>query len=99
MNILEKLEKFYYSLWKHLSYVYEDKRRTNIETKNYFNCEIVCNTGGLFLKKYYGYISKNDYDSFLNGNLEGSLKVLDYYSDDQSFIINKKSIISLNVIE
>ena len=95
MNVIEK---FYANLWNRLSYL-EDKRRTNIETKNYFNCEIVCNTGGLFLKKYYGYINKNDYDSFLNGNLGGSLKVLDYYSDDLSFIINKKSIVSLNITE
>jgi len=35
-----------------------------VEPDGYIIAEIKCDTNGLFLKNYYGYISENDYDDF-----------------------------------
>ena len=67
-----------------------------VEPDGYIIAEIKCDTNGLFLKNYYGYISENDYDDFLAGNLNGALIILHPYENDKSITVNSQSILSIN---
>lgn len=73
------------------------KKIIDIKSDDYLIAEITCNTGGLFLKKYYGYISKKDYNDFLLGALVGTLSVLHPYENGKSIVININSILSINI--
>lgn len=67
-----------------------------IEPDGYVIAEIKCNNSGLFSKNYYGYISENDYDDFLAGDLKGALIVLHPHEYGKSVTVNSQSIISIN---
>ena len=66
------------------------------EPDGYIIAEIKCDTSGLFLKNYYGYISENDYDDFVSGELNGALIVLHPYENGKSVTVNSNSILSIN---
>lgn len=67
-----------------------------VEPDGYIIAEIKCDTNGLFLGNYYGYISENDYNDFLSGDLDGTLIILHPYENGKSITINSQSIISIN---
>lgn len=67
-----------------------------VEPDGYIIAEIKCNTNGLFLGNYYGYISESDYNNFLSGDLEDALIILHPYENGKSITINSQSIISIN---
>ncbi len=67
-----------------------------VEPDGYIIAEIKCDTNGLFLKGYYGYISENDYDDFLVGELDDALIILHPYENGKSITINSESILSIN---
>ena len=65
-----------------------------IEPDGYVIAEI--KTSSLF-KYYYGYISEDDYNSFLSGYLEGALTVLNPYEDGKSIAVNCNNITSISI--
>lgn len=67
-----------------------------VEPDGYIIAEIKCDTNGLFLKNYYGYISVNNYNDFLSGDLESALIILHPYENGESITVNSKSILSIN---
>lgn len=67
-----------------------------VEPDGYIIAEIKCDSNGLFLKNYYGYISENDYDDFLAGDLNGALIILHPYENSKSITVNSQSILSIN---
>ena len=60
------------------------------ETETYDN-------GGLFYRSAYGYIRNEDYKSFLNGNLSGTLTVKHPYENNKEVNVSVNKIINIEI--
>lgn len=58
--------------------------------------EVYCGEQNFFYKHlYYGYITKEEYDLYLSGDLKGVIKIQNPYTEGNSISINSSAIVSI----
>ena len=68
-----------------------------LEPEGYVIAEIDYDSGGLFYMSAYGYISNEDYESFLNGDLSGTLIVKHPYENNKEVNVPVNRIINIEI--